>query len=160
MPSSSSSKLSQVTPSSTTAKRSLTKKKTALDRAKEAGAAAKEEAYLDSLCVRLTCSVILDSFPFGALIGLSIAVFGIIYQLDGLNMSEPILQKYIPTTTRTVLVQAFFSRNVRSLEFWRLSLWFPASLAIRIVVFMIVSWCQKPFRRQPRHSWQCLFFQK
>jgi len=108
MPSSSSSKLSQVTPSSTTAKRSLTKKKTALDRAKEAGAAAKEEAYLDSLCVRLTCSVILDSFPFGALIGLSIAVFGIIYQLDGLNMSEPILQKYIPDHVDQVMTYTLY----------------------------------------------------
>jgi hypothetical protein len=64
----------------------------------------QHEAYVDWLFCRLSTAVCFDSFPFGCLIGLALTIAGCKYQLDGVFLAQPVLAKYIPDETPTVVL--------------------------------------------------------
>ena len=63
----------------------------------------KDELIMDCLFFRLMCGVCCNSFPFGALVGLSLASAGCIYMLNGLNAAAPVLSKYMPGETKIIV---------------------------------------------------------
>jgi len=63
----------------------------------------KDELIMDCLFFRLMCGVCCNSFPFGALVGLSLASAGCIYMLNGLNTAAPVLSKYMPDETKIIV---------------------------------------------------------
>jgi hypothetical protein len=64
----------------------------------------QHEAYVDWLFCRLSTAVCCDSFPFGCLIGLALTIAGCKYQLDGVFLAQPVLAKYMPDETPTVVL--------------------------------------------------------
>ena len=63
----------------------------------------KDELIMDCLFFRLMCGVCCNSFPLGALVGLSLASAGCIYMLNGLNAAAPVLSKYMPDETKIIV---------------------------------------------------------